>query len=265
MIPEVFAPNLISNDDESEFGAVFNQQGTAFYYGVDVDGKSEIRYSQLEGDYWTTPQIILSHEKFGYNDPFLSPDEKRLYFISKRSMDGSAMKKDHDIWYVEKNKNGWSTPINAGPNINSDSNEYYISFTDEGKMYFSSNKKSSTEASYDFDIYTANYVNGKFQEAVALGEAINTEHYEADVYIDPTESYMIFCASRPDGLGQGDLYISFKNKEGAWTKSKNMGSTINTKQHELCPFVTKDGKYFLYTSNQDIYWVDAKIIDQYRN
>ena len=52
--------------------------------------------------------------------------------------------------------------------------------------------------------------------------------------------------------------------DGTWSESSNMGKRINTKNHELCPFVSKDGKYFFYTSNKDIYWVDAKIIESFR-
>jgi len=69
---------------------------------------------------------------------------------------------------------------------------------------------------------------------------------------------------RPDGLGRGDLYVSFKHEDGSWSKSMNMGPQINTVHHELCPYVTSDGKYFFYTSNEDIYWVSTDIIHQLR-
>ncbi len=264
MVPVKFAPNVISHPEVSEFGAVFNAEGTEFYFSVDIARKPEIRYCKLEGEKWTNPITLLSHEKYGYNDPFLSPDENRLYFISKRSLDGTKMKRDHDIWYVEKTKKGWGSPKNAGSQINSEKNEYYISFTRNGKMYFSSNKNTNDDTAYNFDIYSSVFSNGEFQEAIRLDEAINTAHYEADIFVDPNEGYVIFCANRPEGLGQCDLYISFKNEDGSWTESKNMGETINTDMHELCPFVSKDGKYLFYTSNQDIYWVDAKVIDQYK-
>jgi len=225
-----------------------------------VNGKEEIRYSKLVDNHWNDPKTILKHERYGFNDPFLSPDEKRLYFISQRTLDGRDKKDDYDIWYVEKVIDGWSKPINVGPNINSQEDEYYISFTHDGTMYFSSKKNGSS-----FDIYTSKFVNGSFQKSILLSDSINTNNYEADVFIDPDESYIIFCANRPDGLGRGDLYISFKNPNGTWTKSKNMGQLINSENHELCPFVSKDGKYFFYTSNQDIYWVDAKIIESLRD
>lgn len=262
LTPEVFAPGLISKNTESEFGSVFNTEATAFFYGVDKGGRTEIRYSELMGNKWSTPRTILSHEKYGFNDPFLSPDEKRLYFISERTLDGSGAKQDHDIWYVEKEGNDWSEPINAGPNINSNRNEYYMSFTQTGTMYFSSNKRTSGQKQNSFDIYSSKSIDGEFQKATRLGNSINTSNYEADVFVDPAETYVIFCARRPDGLGRGDLYISFKNTDGTWTKSISMGDKINTEKHELCPFVSKDGKYLFYTSNQDIYWVSTEIIDE---
>ncbi|MEM6265347.1 MAG: hypothetical protein AAGI38_22790 [Bacteroidota bacterium] len=265
LTPEVFAPNLISNPYEYEFGSVFNKDATAFYYGVDVDGKSEIRFSELDGDKWTAPQVLLQHEQYGFNDPFLSPDENRLYFISEQPVDSLAGKSNYDIWFVEKKGEDWSDPINTGANINTVGDEYYISFTQEGTMYFSSNRAAlQSENTYNFDIYASRFVDGKFQAAVPLSDSINTQFYEADVFVDPKESFVIFCATRPDGMGEGDLYISFKKEDGTWTQSKNMGPTINTKGHELCPFVSHDGKYFFYTSNQDIYWVDAKVIEGLR-
>ena len=76
---------------------------------------------------------------------------------------------------------------------------------------------------------------------------------------------MVFCSIRRDGLGQGDLYISFKDKQGNWSDAINMGESINTDKHELCPFVSANGKYLFYTSNQNIYWVSTKILENYKN
>jgi len=261
----VFARNFISTE-EYEYGSVFNASGTEFYYAIAKPDYAIIRYSKLEGDTWSQPVTILEDEKYGYNDPFLSPDEQRLYFISKRTLDGTDIKDDHDIWYVEKTEDGsWSEPINAGPNINSEHNEYYISFTKEGTMYFASNVNAPEDRKRsDQDIYYSTFENGEFQEPVRLGDAINTENYEADVFIDPDETYLIFCSTRPDGLGRGDLYISFKDENDEWTEAVNMGEAINSKHHELCPFVTSDGKFLFYTSDQDIYWVSMEILEDYR-
>ena len=262
---KVFAPNFISTE-EFEYGSVFNAAGTEFYYAITKKGHARIRYTKLVNGVWTDPATILAHDQYGFNDPFLSPKEDRLYFISKRTLDGTAIKEDHDIWYVEKGSDGWSKPINAGPNINSEANEYYISFTNEGTMYFASNVNASEDfKSSDHDIYYSTFVDGAFQKPVRLGDSINTENYEADVFVAPDESYLIFCGRRPEGFGRGDLYISFKNPDGSWSQSKNLGPTVNTDGHELCPYVTADGKYLLYTSNGDIYWTNTSFLEEFRN
>ncbi|MBP2833016.1 PD40 domain-containing protein [Aquimarina sp. U1-2] len=260
--PKMFAPNFISTEEE-EFGAMFNSDGTAFYFGVHVNGKNEIRYSKMINGRWSKPKAIIVHERYGYNDPFLSNDEKRLYFIYDSPRNNNDKRKNIDIGYVMNTEKGWSNPINAGSTINTKGNEYYISFTNDGTMYFSSNghiRKDTTRT--DHDIYYAKFINNEFQKPVLLGEAINTEDYEADVFIAPDESYIIFCSTRDKGFGRGDLYISFKNADNQWSKAINMGPEINTSNYEYCPFVTKDGKYLFYTSNQDIYWVSTDIFDK---
>lgn len=257
--PVVFAPGLVSTPDETEFGSVFSKDGDVFYYAVDIDNRAEIRTIRFEHNAWTKSELFLSDEVYSYNDPFLSPDEKRLYFISDRPINKTGTKKDFDIWYVEKNSKGWSDPMNAGNNINSSGNEYYVSFTREGTMYFSSNGSATDNDKNDYDIYTSRQVLGKFQTRVKLSDGVNTPHYEADVFVSPDESYLIFSTERPGGFGRGDLYISFHNK-GIWSEPKNMGNTINGGRSEYCPFVTADGKYFFYTSMGQIFWVDAGVI-----
>jgi len=265
LTPKIFAPLFVSSE-EYEFGSIFNASGEEFYYGVDASGGNEIRFSQMENGKWSSPILLLFDEKYGYNDPFLTPEENRLFFISNRALDGKGEPKDIDIWYVERKRSQWSEPINAGPNINSKGEEYYISFTNAGTMYFASNGLARPDtARKDHDIYYAELIDGEFQKPVLLSDAINTPNYEADVFVAPDESYLIFCSSRPGGLGRGDLYISFKTESNEWSPARNLGEPINTEGHELCPFVTADGQYLFYTSNQDIYWVSTDILRQYRN
>lgn len=264
--PELFAPDIISKKNESLFGSVFNKDGTEFYYGVDFDGKSEIRFTKLENKEWPKPEILLSHNQYSTNDPFLSNDEKRLYFISNKANLNDTISNNYNIWYIERDRKDWNLEMfKVDTTVNSDKNEYYMSFTLDGSMYFSSNVDALSDSQHNFNIFKSKLINGAFQKAIPMDESINTKSYEADVFIAPDESYIIFCSIRKEGYGQGDLYISFKNDDGNWTKATNMGEIINTEGHELCPFVTKDGKYFFYTSNKKIYWVDAKIIDSLKN
>jgi WD40-like Beta Propeller Repeat len=261
--PKVFAPGKVSTENEFEFGAVFSNDRREFYYGVEINGKAETRMMKFENGSWSQPIKILFHEIYSYNDPFLTPDNKKLFFISNRSLDGRGPKKDYDIWYIERQAGAWSEPKNAGRNINSDKNEYYISFTKTGKMYFSSNTQDREEKN-NYDIYSSDMKNDEFQPSTKLASEINTSFYEADVFIAPDESYIVFAADRPNGLGSGDLYVSFRKQDGTWTLSKSLGSTINTATDDFCPYVSPEGKYLFYASRGDIYWVSIDVVMKLR-
>jgi len=255
----IFAPGVVSIDSIAEFGSTYSKDGKEFFFAIErKSGRAETHYMKLEGKQWTKSTPILVHKEYSYNDPMLSPDQKRLYFISDRPLSGSGPKKDFDIWYVERNKTGWSEPKNAGPQINSGKNEYYVSFTSTGTMYFSSGRDVTTEHPKNYDVYFAKRDGNGFKQAEKASEAINTYNYEGDVFIAPDESYLIVASDRPGTFGAGDLFISFKTKDGGWTPVKNMGPNVNGPRFDYCPFVTADGKYLLYTRAEDIRWVDAK-------
>ena len=264
--PELFAPNLVSKPNRHEFGCTLSKDGSEFYFGVDNNGVMEIHYSILDEGVWSPQKKLFESDSISFNDPMLSPDQKRLYFISNQAHGEIRIKDDTDIWYVERENKGseWSKPLPLGPAVNSDLNEYYASFTNDGTLYFASKDRSEDAPQYAYDIFRSKYKNGAFQKAKKLPETINTNRYEADVFIAPDESYMIFCSIRKNGLGQGDLYISFRDETGNWSESVNMGDSINTEKHELCPFVSPDGKYLFYTRNQDIYWVSTNILGKYK-
>lgn len=263
--PVVFAPGTVSMQDQYEYGSVFSKDGKEFFYAAIIHSKPQIRCIRLENNVWTAPILIIGSDKYEYNDPFLSPDGNRLYFISDRSIDGEGPKKDFDIWYIERKNGGWSDkPVNAGPGINSAKNEYYMSFTSDGTMYFSSNSGAEPTFEKQYDVRFSPFSKGQFQPSQKLPEAVNTEHYEADVFVAPDGQYVIFCSERPGGNGEGDLYISFKSKTGEWQKAKNMGSAINSGAYEFCPFVTSDGKYLFFSRSGDIFWVSAEAIDKLR-
>jgi hypothetical protein len=68
------------------------------------------------------------------------------------------------------------------------------------------------------------------------------------------------------GLGEDDLYVTFRTENGSWSDPVHMGGDINSEASENRPYVSPDGKYFFYTSsvrgNRDIYWVDARILQK---
>ena len=113
----------------------------------------------------------------------------------------------------------------------------------------------------NYDLFRARSVDGAFEEARPLPGEVNTGAYEADVFVAPDESWLIVCSTRRSGLGRGDLYLSVRDDAGDWSAVRHLGPTVNTEGHELCPFVTPDGRWLIYTSREDIVAVDAAVLD----
>jgi hypothetical protein len=263
IVPEKLLPDIVSTELGYEFGSAFNKIYNKLYFGVRLnkEWQAEIRFSEKIENVWSKPQKLNLPDKYTYNDPFLTESENNLYFVSNQPLKGTGEPKDFDIWFMEKTENGWSKPINAGQIINSEKDEFYVSISDNGTMYFVSNSHTKTEEDkWNFDIYYSEYQNNEYSKPITLSPVVNSDYFECDPFISNDESYLIFCSSKPGGYGEGDLYISFKNTKNEWNEPINMGEIINTEFHEFCPQVTKDGKFLLYTSNGNLYKVSTEII-----
>jgi len=79
------------------------------------------------------------------------------------------------------------------------------------------------------------------------------------------KNLLSLCSKTLYGYGGFDLYITFQQSNGRWIEPINMGEGINSSAYDWVPYVTPDGKYFFFNSMRsgswDIYWVDAKIIE----
>ncbi len=257
---ELFAPGVVSKPDRHEFGITFSNTGDECYLGVD-EGLRNVTYGfTLTDGVWSEAKDLLPEAEGSYHDPMLSLDDQRLYYIAHGTRTKKLGDKDANLWYLERKSEGWSAPVSVGPTINTDGNEFYIAVTESGNLYFASNKAAVKGESYNYDLYIATPKGDSFSAPTRLPDSVNSNRYDADPFVAPDESYIIFGSVRRNGYGRGDLYISFKT-EGGWTEAKNMGPKINNEKHQLCPFVSRDGKYLFFTSDQDIYWIDASIIN----
>jgi Tol biopolymer transport system component len=76
----------------------------------------------------------------------------------------------------------------------------------------------------------------------------------------------LIFSHKPGTDTTSDLFISFRNRDGTWRDAIRLGRNINSDAHEVCPVVTRDGKYIFFISMKSgkpqMYWVDAKIINE---
>ncbi len=230
-----------------------SSEGDEIYFSVQSyqDEVSIITCIKKINDKWSAPEIASFSGNYYDIEPFFSPDGLKLYFVSNRPLDSTNDKnKDFDIWYVQReNKNSeWSGPINLGPPINSNENEFYPSIADNKNFYFTCDARGTKGKD---DIFFSKWTGKTYTEPVSLSDSINSEGYEFNAFIAPDESYIIFTGyQKEDGLGSGDLYMSHKLSDGTWTKAKNLGAEINSTKMDYCPYVDTKTNTLYFTSKR---------------
>ncbi len=250
MTPELFAPGIVSTC--TQHGSVyFSPDGREAYFSRMLPRPSVIMHTREKDGRWTPPRVVCE----GLT-PGLAPDGRTVLFST------------WDLWRMSRTSSGWTDPEKLGPSINFQKRQDTPYAAADGTLYFCSMLGERD------GIYRAEFVDGTYGVPERLEYGISSEHSDFSPYIAPDESYLVFASTRP-GYGITDLYVSFKNDDGSWTAPKNMGPTINTEAKEAFPFVSFDGKHLFFMSNRvselnrsripdgagNVYWVDAKIID----
>jgi len=248
-IPEIFAPGIISKKGTYEYPCSFSNDFSEMYFGVNLfnEGNNEryiLRVKKNSKGKWKLPEKI-SFTGFPEAEPILTPDNSALFFAVHSD---TSKWKAHDIWYVEKTQNDWGDPKKLNTQINSDDYEYFVTKTENNKIYFTR----------EGGIYTAELSGNDYHNVKPADTVINKMKYAGHPYISPDERYLIFDSSEPGGYGSTDLYISFKT-ENQWSDPVNLGDKINTPHWDAMPIVSPDGKYLFFcrmkNKERDIYWV----------
>lgn len=208
------------------------------------------RVQKVDGK-WSAPTLVAFSGDYKDLEPYLSPDGLRLYFASNRpANDSITAAADFNIWYVERadTKTAWSSPINIGAPINTEHNEFYPALAANGNLYFTSDAPSAKGKD---DIFFSEWKNGRYTSPISMSDAINSPGFEFNAFVAPDESFLIFSGyNREDGLGSGDMYISFRQSDNSWGNAENLGSDINSKYMDYCPFVDMASQQLYFTSRR---------------
>lgn len=260
VIPEVFAPGIISISGRHEMGVSFSSDLDEMYFAVQKQTgvPAEIYFSKLENKKWTPFKIVnfTKGKKAGEMKPNASYDDNKVYFTAY-----NADFTDTSIWYVNRlssdSNNGWSDAVK----LDSPLNEHEVmnsAFAKNGDLYY-------TNLSKRFRTYYAPNVKGKYPKF----QAAEIE-FGGHPFISPSQNYLIVDARNKDDKSQKkDLYVYFKKENGTWTKPINLGITVNSKFDEAGATVTPDGKYLIFSRRNkdrelDLYWVSTQVIENVR-
>ena len=143
--------------------------------------------------------LPFNMEGYSTLHPAISPSGKRLFFASDRPEGFGGM----DLYYVDIENGRFSSPVNMGPDINTEGDEVFPFAFSDTQLFFSSNGR---EGKGKLDVFLTEHVIEKRWETFILGKGINTEEDDFSFGIKENLSMGYFASDRQGGQGADDLY-----------------------------------------------------------
>lgn len=212
--PTLFSPQLKSRFHDAIATFSNDQKEVFFTRNRKVEGiEDKLTVNRLEIMYATLTDSIMwgnltplpfNNTAYSVAHPALSPDGNRLFFSS--DMPGGFGGKD--IYVCSREGGLWGTPVNLGPNINTDSDELYPFCHSDQRLYFSSDGHFGLGGQ---DVFvTRELPDGEWEAVENLGNPVNTEFDDFGFIIraDGQEGY--FASDR---TGNDDIYHFRQKKE----------------------------------------------------
>ncbi|MEM7549696.1 MAG: hypothetical protein AAF363_08480 [Bacteroidota bacterium] len=254
LIPELFAPNLVSMSGRHEFGISFSSDLKEVYFSAVIVGqKVAIYYSKLQDEKWSPIKRadFTKGEKDTEMKPFVSLIEDKIYFAAY-----NAETKSPKIWYVTRTKDSWNEAKPIESPINND-RVFCLNQGKSGGFYYTSLEKRK--------MFSIKDINPE-----STIEDLNIE-FGTQGCISPSQDYLVVNARKKEyEQSKNDLYVYFKMKDGSWSKPFRFGEEINSNVSETVPSITPDGKYMFFSRYNEegglsnFYWVSTEVIEKLR-
>ena len=256
---EVFAPGVVSLDNQMEMGCAVSPDGKEFYFcraaptGPDV----AIWVVREEDGKLTEPEVASFSGVFRDFSPFVTPDGEHMIFYRDSFEEAETRR---GSWIVDREGDSWGEPRYLV-------DEYCVTTPDLRTFYFNfapgaENTHEAPEEARELGMRS--FEDGAFSEPMSLEGDINSPMWDAHGYISSDGGLIVYDSTRSGGYDEFDMYVSFRSPDGKWSKGYNLGEKIN-RGHRSMPVLSADGKHLFFSAGGDIWWTSTRIIDQLRS
>ncbi|HEX7415099.1 MAG TPA: hypothetical protein VF411_13725 [Bacteroidia bacterium] len=183
--------------------------------------------------------------------PFVTKDEKTLYFTTRRDETMGNYKSvggywTSDVYFSTVTKGEWAKAKSMGPIINTAEDEECVGITPDGRNMI---------IYVDRELLPSDLLHAEmplkakaFTRPVPFNEPINTNKLELEGCYTADANTLYFASDRKGGTGGIDLYSSHRLPNGEWGIPQNLGTTINTSHDEGFPFISEDAQTLYFAS-----------------
>jgi OOP family OmpA-OmpF porin len=178
--------------------------------------------------------------------PVLTADQQELIFT--RRINGGPNDDEDLVISKRDSRGGWTFPESLSENINSKFNEGTSTISADGrKLIFTSCVGRQGYGSCD--LFESVRIGDEWTQPKNLGPAVNSSEWESQPSLSADGRTLYFVSDRRGGAGRRDIWMSFLNEKGEWTRARNVGKPINTEYDEISPFIHVNNRVLYFASN----------------
>ncbi len=206
------------NTKTHESSPTFSDDGKTMYFNRTNDKKVKVgdeKYASIKifkaefinGKWSNIKELPFCSDVYSCEHPFLSNDEKKLYFAS--DMPGSIG--SFDIYQVTINDDGsFGNPVNLGPTINTVHREQFpFMIADNSELYFASDGHQGIGG---LDVFMSKNNNETYDKPINLGATINT-NADDFAYLVDTAKNRGYISSNRKGIDNLYTFQRIENEE----------------------------------------------------
>ncbi|GAB3778978.1 OmpA family protein [Spirosoma horti] len=219
---------------------------------------------QPKGDSTQTASANPGVENLGnqvnseYNEinPMISPDGKTLYFARISHPNNThGTKGSQDIWYSEFDpaSGRWGPARRMGFPLNKDEYNCAYSITPDGNsMLIKGQYNNGTYETRGFSLSKKTPGGWSPPQKIDIPNYVNMSKGQFDCgFMSADGKVLLMAFSEKKNSKEDDIYVSFRQKDGSWTKPMDLGDEVNTKFTETTPFLAPDGATLYFSSNRE--------------
>ncbi|TAE31580.1 MAG: OmpA family protein [Cytophagales bacterium] len=197
------------------------------------------------------PQV---NSEFNEINPVISPDGKTLYYARiSHPQNTHGDKGSQDIWYSEKDPGGqWGPGRRMAFPLNKEEYNCLYSITPDGNTMLV--KGAYTNGAYETRGFS---LSKRGPNGWAAPQKINLAGYENMSrgqfdcgFLSADGKTLLMAFSEKKNSKTDDMYVSFRMKDGSWSKPMNLGDDVNTDFTETTPFLAPDGVTLYFSSDR---------------
>jgi outer membrane protein OmpA-like peptidoglycan-associated protein len=187
------------------------------------------------------------NSKFADYAPTITTDKNIIIFTTRRDRLPNSKFRNENLYY-SKNEDGFWGFAEPLEEVNSLYNEGSAAISPDGKTLVLT-RCNTPDGFGNCDLYISTLQDDStWATPKNLGPAINGKAWDSHPSLSPGGDTLYFASDRLGGFGLSDIYYSVK-VNGIWTKAKNIGPIINTRDNEVSPFLHPRHKVLYFSSN----------------